>query len=537
MNWKNVIRMVSVYSKSSRAIQGERLRRYTESRYFPYLVYGGACFLGLLIGLIVGNSYLHTIGLDFRSTVFPALPVVFLAFCLLFTMMKKIQRSGVKATTQITHWLPITWEEHTLASSLVSLLGIPLAGAVLVCSFAIGISFFLVEPLLAALTVLALLGSAYLASLTVEIFVILQRRLAGAAFKSSGKSAVWVRFIGFILLIVFFYLAWFSFTSGPSGSFVKTVTDLEETLWFVPYLWPGAAVASFTRTPMMMFSFLAGSFLFILTLFYGAAKLNEKYGMYEPPAITISQGKYTPGRGVLDKIGFSPLEASLIVKDFKAFTRRRELMGPLLVPLVSIIWPVMQGSGSISFATLLLFPGTLAAVMLGSIIVGSEGEAVRHLYYSPISARSLLKCKYAFVTLFSFGVLGISTIVAIVTANFPYTLAASFLVGSIFLIVVLGMVSLRGGVKGADFTEVPRARLIRPLSAFINMIVCVIIGSIVISPLALYGLARMSSTFSLAPYSLYVALPLTAGVALAVTYIFYRITLKDFQEFLRKAEI
>lgn len=537
MNWKNVLRMVSVYSKSSRAIRGERLRRYTESKVFPYLLYGGTCFLGLLIGLVVGNSYLHTIGLDFRSAVFPALPVVFLVFCLLFTMMRKIQRSGVKATTQITYWLPITWGEHTLASSLVNLLGIPLAGIVLVCSFVIGISFFLMEPILAVLTIFALLGSAYLASVTVEIFVILQRRLTGAAFKSSGESAVWVRFIGFVLLMVVFYLAWFSFTSGPSGSFVKAVTDLEETLWFIPYLWPGAAVAAFTRAPMMLFSFLAGSFLFILALFYGATKLNEKFGMYEPPAITISRGKYTPGRGILDKIGFSPLEASLIRKDFKAFTRRRELMGPLLVPLVSIIWPVMQGSGSVSFATLLLVPGSLSAVMLGSVILGSEGRAVRHFYSAPISARSLLKCKYAFVTFFSFGVLMVSTIVAIITSDFSLTLTLSFLPGAIFLIITLGMVSLRGGVSGADFTEVPRARLIRPLSALVNMVACMIVGLVVISPLALYGVSRISSTFSLASYSLYIAIILTSSIALVVTYIFFRITLKDLREFLRRAEI
>jgi len=57
MNWENVVRLLSIEIKSGRLIRGQRLRRYRERRIFQYLLYGGACVLGLAIGLAVGNFY------------------------------------------------------------------------------------------------------------------------------------------------------------------------------------------------------------------------------------------------------------------------------------------------------------------------------------------------------------------------------------------------------------------------------------------------------------------------------------------------
>ena len=57
MNWKNVLRLISVEIKAGRLIRGQRLRRYRESRILQYLLYGGACVLGLAIGVGVGSFY------------------------------------------------------------------------------------------------------------------------------------------------------------------------------------------------------------------------------------------------------------------------------------------------------------------------------------------------------------------------------------------------------------------------------------------------------------------------------------------------
>ena len=57
MNWKNVLRLVSVDVKSSRLIRGTRFRRFREKRTVTYALYIGACVLGLLIGWLIGSFY------------------------------------------------------------------------------------------------------------------------------------------------------------------------------------------------------------------------------------------------------------------------------------------------------------------------------------------------------------------------------------------------------------------------------------------------------------------------------------------------
>ena len=57
MNWKNVLRLVSVDIKSSRVIRGTRFRRFRENKMVTYALYVGALVFGLLIGWIVANFY------------------------------------------------------------------------------------------------------------------------------------------------------------------------------------------------------------------------------------------------------------------------------------------------------------------------------------------------------------------------------------------------------------------------------------------------------------------------------------------------
>jgi uncharacterized membrane protein YfcA len=52
--------------------------------------------------------------------------------------------------------------------------------------------------------------------------------------------------------------------------------------------------------------FSLAPFLFILVLFYMAVRLNVRFGLHEPPAITVSQGVYAPKVGFLRKLVFPP---------------------------------------------------------------------------------------------------------------------------------------------------------------------------------------------------------------------------------------
>lgn len=558
MNWKNVLRLISVDIKAGRLIRGQRLRRYRERRFFQYLLYGGACILGLAIGIGVGSVYTGVTDQALRDlfyqgarSLFLSFPSLVLIFSLVFTMMGQIQRMGVRASLQPPYWLPITWEEHTLASTIANLIGFPLASLILFSSAIATISIYLEQAPLATITIFALPASAFIASTTTEIFRILQVRLIGAVYKSTGKAAVWVRFLGSMIFLVVFYVVWFAFTSGTGSiALIQSVAGAQQAVWFVPYVWLGMVLAAFVSGLFVQtVIFSLASILFILVLFYVAVRLNTRFGLYEPPAITVSRGVYAPKVGFLGKLGFSSLEAAVMRKDFKAFTRRRELMYVFIMPLVIILVPLMQylgiygtpvpGGSRFLLAFILLGPGAIMAAMLGLMIIGEEGESVWLFFSSPITARGLVKCKYAFVIIFSFVVMLVCGVIGILVARPSPDIAMALLIESILLIFALGAVSLGAGIKGADFTEAPRPRIVRPLTVLVYMLLCLVLALAIFSPLLPHAVTMedILVPVSLPRIDLYVAVSISAVIALVVTFVFYRIALKNAEEFLIKAEI
>ena len=558
MNWKNVLRLISVDIKAGRLIRGQRLRRYRERRFFQYLLYGGACILGLAIGIGVGSVYtgvtdqaLRDVFYQGARSLFLSFPSLVLIFSLVFTMMGQIQRMGVRASLQPPYWLPITWEEHTLASTIANLIGFPLASLILFSSAIATISIYLEQAPLATITIFALPASAFIASTTTEIFRILQVRLIGAVYKSTGKAAVWVRFLGSMIFLVVFYVVWFAFTSGTGSiALIQSVAGAQQAVWFVPYVWLGMVLAAFVSGLFVQtVIFSLASILFILVLFYVAVRLNTRFGLYEPPAITVSRGVYAPKVGFLGKLGFSSLEAAVMRKDFKAFTRRRELMYVFIMPLVIILVPLMQylgiygtpvpGGSRFLLAFILLGPGAIMAAMLGLMIIGEEGESVWLFFSSPITARGLVKCKYAFVIIFSFVVMLVCGVIGILVARPSPDIAMALLIESILLIFALAAVSLGAGIKGADFTEAPRPRIVRPLTVLVYMLLCLVLAMAIFSPLLLHEVTMeyIPIPVALPKISLPVAVSISASIALVVAFVFYRIALKNAEEFLIKAEI
>jgi hypothetical protein len=565
MNWKNVAHLIRVDRKSGRLIRGQRLTRYRERRLLTYLLYGGALALGLAIGALVGVFYNSASAADpnlpdlFQQgtlSLFLSLPTLVLIYSLVFTMMQQIQRSGVKFSSQAPYWLPITWQEHTLASILANLLGFPLASIVFIGSAIIVFSIFINQVLAAVLTLLAVCGAAFMASATTEVFRILQVRFIGAVYKSTGRAAVWVRFAGSLVFFIVFYVAYFYVTSGAGAmTFIQTVASAQSTVWFIPFVWLGMTLYSFTTgLSLQGLAFLALSLLFIAGLFFLATSLNRRFGLYEPPAITVSRGVYAPKTGFLGRLGFSTVEAALLGKDFRAFTRRRELMTVFIVPIIIILVPLMQSlsqtNAAIPYqmsvyltALTFLFPASIMVMSLGNFIIGEEGQAVWRIYSSPISARNLVKSKYFFIVFFSLMVLAITGIFGFLMYNpsLRATIVASF--ETVFLVFALGSVSLSNGIKGADFTETPRPRMIRTSWSLINLAACLLASIAMLAPFLPYVLSSTLSAFLpsstgwgalLDPYQ---ALVVSAIIATILTVIFYRVALKNAKELLTKAEV
>ncbi len=563
MNWKNVLSLMQVERKAGRLIRGRKITRYRESGFFAYWPYWVGLALGIVTGVLAGIIYdflsvadleLFTLFQEGALSIFLSLPTLVLVYSLVFTTMQQIQRSGVRASSHVPYWLPVTWQEHTLASILASLLGFPLASVVLIASAITILSVFMGQVLIALMASLAVFAAAFMASAITEVLRILQVRFIGAVYKSSGRAAVWVRFIGSLLFFLVFYIIYFYVTSGGAVTFVQTIALAQTAAWFIPFVWLGMTIYSFTSGLLMQgFIFLASSILFIAGLFFFATWLNRRFGLYEPPAITISRGVYAPRTGFLGKLGFSTAEASLIRKDLRAFTRRRELMTIFIIPIVIILVQVMQTLSSTTATTpvqpfvylaamAFLLPASVMAMSLGSFMIGEEGQAVWQIYASPISAKTLVKSKYFFIIFFSIIILAITGIVGYIVYQPSLRATVVAYCEAIFLIVALGAISLSNGIKGADFTETPRPRMIRLSWSMVNLGACLLAGVAILAPFFPYVLTSMLSEVmpSLAGIALLdplLALLVSAIVAIVFAIFFYRLALKNARELLKKAEI
>jgi hypothetical protein len=561
MNWKNVLYLLRVERKSGRLIRGVKTTKYKENSIMAYWPYWVAAIIGILGGLlanfITGSVYsdseasavlppLSSAAVSF----FVSMPTLVLVFSIVLTMLQQIQISGVKATTQVMYWLPITWKEQTLASILANLFGFPFA---LTIGFASGLLIFAALNGLigiALLTTAIMFAAAFLGSTTTEIIRVLQTRFVGAIYKSSGKAAVWIRFAGSLIFFVIFYVLYFSITQGFT-SFIQGLSTFQSTLWFVPFVWPGLALYYLLIGNSIVngILFLALSAVFAVALSYLAINLNLRFGLYEPPAIKVqTSGVYAPKTGIIGKFGFSTIEAALIRKDIRAFTRRRELISIFIVPIVFIILPISQSFGSqgvqevnlIFSAMLFLFPASLMAMTMGNMLIGEEGIAVWRIYASPITAKNLVKAKLAFLTVFSVIVMIITSTVGILFYHPSLKVMIVGLIETLFLIAALGPIALTIGFKGADFTATKRARMIRQEWSLISLVVCAVAALGILAPLIPYVLSTFISSFISisAPNITDLMLPVAISgvIAVVISVVFYRVDINSAKELLRKAE-
>jgi hypothetical protein len=451
------------------------------------------------------------------------------------------------------YWLPITWQEHTLASILASLLGISIEAVLLISSAIIVFSIFNGLLLLAIATSIAMLAAAFLTSTLTEILRILQIRSIGAVHKTSGKGAIWLRFIGSLAFFVIFYIIYFLAISRTSDALL-TIASIQGKLFYVPFIWLGLALSNFFLSggnALFGIIYLLLSAAFIGALYALAVFLNKHFGLYEPPAIKIQSGTYTPKTGILGKLGFSTIETAIINKDFKAFTRRKELIPVFIAPIAFCMLPFLQSFGLanagaatedflVFFAMIFLLPASYMVCIVGSFIIGQEGQAIWRIYASPINAKNLVKSKYFFITLFGIIMLAIlGTLGAIIYKPTPTMLSVAVL-EALFLIFTLGILSLNAGFKGADFIEIPKPRMIRPAWMIINMVLCALVALAILSPLLILSvLPMLMSTlgFNLPSINPFIATTISGAIAVTITIIIYRLTLSNAKNFLHKAEI
>ena len=567
MNWKNVLYLLRVERKSGRLVRGAKKTHYQERGIKAYWPYWVAVIIGIAGGFLA--DWLATLvfsdpeifatmpGLtlsDVTLGFFISMPTFILILSLVFTMFQQIQLSGVKKTTQVMYWLPITWQENTMASILANLFGLPLA---LAAGFAAGSIVFgalnnlVVAALIAALGMFA---AAFMGSALTEIVRVLQVRFVGAVYKSSGRAAIYIRLIGSLIFFIAFYVIYLALITGNGVvTFFTTLSTFQTSIWYVPFVWIGIALYYiFNVEVVLALVFVAATALFITGLFYLAVYLNQRFGLYEPPAIRVqTSGVYMPKTGLLGKLGFTTVEAAIIRKDAKSFTRRRELMGIFIIPIVFTIVSIFNSinisntgaSGEIDLLfqpMIFIFPAAIMAMSVGNMLIGQEGQAMWRIYVSPVTAKNLVKSKYAFLVTVSLITLIVTGIVGILFFQPSMNLIIAAFAETIFLVFALGAIGLAFGFKGADFTESRKPRMIRQEWSLISFVVCIVAGLVILAPLIPYVIVNIApATIPLPAFGtaeLAILLLISGIISAVFTTIFYKINLAYASELLRKAE-
>jgi hypothetical protein len=565
MNWKNVLYLLRVERKSGRLIRGVKTTRYRERGILAYWPYWVAALIGIaggfLANFIAQSVYANASSIPglppFTATVlsfFVSLPTLVLILSVVLTLLQQIQLAGLKATTQVNYWLPITWQEHTLASILANLFGLPIATVIAFASGVIVFAAFNGLIVFALLTALALFAAAFMASATTEIVRVLQVRFTGAVYKSSGRAAVWVRFIGTLLFFIVFYIFYLSLTQG-SAAFIQGLAQIQSTVWFIPFVWLGVMLFYLVNGEILWgILFVVFSALFIAGLYYLAIALNKRFGLYEPPAITVqkSGSVYAPKTGALGKLGFSSVEAALIRKDIRSFTRRRELISVFIVPIVFIIVPILQSINITSnqgvpsevslifMAMAFLLPPAFMSMIIGNMLIGEEGQAVWRIYASPISPKNLVKSKTFFLVFLSVIILLIAGTLATIFYHPSVRVVILGFLEGFFMIIALGSIGLTIGFKGADFTVARRARMVRQEWSLISLVICFVAGLAILAPLAPYlinlFLSGFLPTVPASDLNLAISVVISGVIASVITAIFYKVNINSAAELIRKAE-
>jgi hypothetical protein len=563
MNWRTVFLLVSANRKAYRAIRGAKLRRYRDNKLFTYGLYLLACFVGLLVGWLVGTFY-STSNLAMQGTLLDgatyflvSIPTIVLLYGIVFTQLSQTQRIGAKVSVQPIYWFPISWKEHTLASIISNLLGAPLLITILISSALVVACVFMGLIALAVFTVLALLASLILASVTTEIFKTLQVRLLGAITKGAGKSAIWLRLVFSIGAMIVFYLIYFSIYNQISPTLLfESVAGGQRALWFIPYVWPGMALSAFASSLWMeTLLFSLATLVFIGTVFFVATYLSTRFGLYELPAIRLSSGVYTPKNSLFGKLGFSPIEAALMKKEFKTVTRRHELTFIFIFPIsmLALIFfnvlrgsqvngPIPMGGSYVLFALITLMPGIMITPFLGTLITSLEGTSVWYLLSSPISAKSIAKSKFFFVGLFSLSITLACSLIGGIVFRPSVLVAAVTLLEAVFLLFSLSAISVALGIKAAEFRGIfGFSRVIKPKWGLLSFILCVLVGLAIVAPVIPYALSVFAVSFLptmplLPEYYVYSGLFVSGIIAVAVTHVFRGVAVGNAEQLLTEGD-
>jgi hypothetical protein len=217
-----------------------------------------------------------------------------------------------------------------------------------------------------------------------------------------------------------------------------------------------------------------------------------------------------------------------------------------VLPVVIILFPLLQTFGAMGQVSpsaaspvlvlplIFLMPSAILAVYLGSVMIGEEGEAMWLIYSAPISAASVVKGKYFFIILFSTLIITATGIVGVAAFHPSLRTTTIAFAESFLLMFALSAISLTIGIKGSDFRELPRPRMIRREWGLFNLVACFVAALAILAPFISYAFTVIAWAPTIDPYY---ATAASAVISIVITFAAYRMALRNARELLAKAEM
>lgn len=407
-------------------------------------------------------------------------------------IMFELSVSSKFASSDVVNWLPVSQTEYVAASTLsVSYMYSFLPALVLGITYPLAARVGLQGAwgLAALLCVVTLFGVGAL----VEIIRAALNRVTSMVYGRARRGTVVIRLAITVIVILVIELA---FNPVILSSLIGTFTGVINATFFVPVFWPSASIAYLIQGEWATSAAFFGlSCLFAVAVLFAAVKVRAMYWSPVPVTIEVTEAVYAPrAGGFLRSVGLSEIEAALVRKDVKGYTRRRELMPTLALPFVFVALLVVQqmtlsglsatASGTTVYPFWLI--GAILTVILASMCVGTEGKAILNVYAAPVTPRAFLKAK-----LFLAFVIGAASVVALALSSsilesaspLGYTLALAV---SLVIAAECAFIGVGIATRYADLVDRPRPRFVRPLGMLGAMVLGVVASFVTAFPLVIW---------------------------------------------------
>ncbi len=447
-----------------------------------------------LVGYVLlsrGPSFVRSAVMTFVPGALAGVPVAIAFSIILFGVLYEISQPIQSLNTDMVNWLPISPMEYVAGSTLseayiYSFMLSLFLGALLGPALVLGMTHVWLAAAVMATLALAI------GACVVEVLDSVTNRISSSFYKKSGRSAMFFRLALTVIIIVFVQLA---FSGQVTSYLLQSVVRAIEIAWFVPVVWPSAAVLGISRGNMFSFvAFAVLSGLFTLVMFWVAAEFRSRFWVPVPVSIQLSTQPYHARGSGFQLPGIGADESAILRKDLRSLTRRREMARFLAIPFVLAIslglslFPLgdqisTSGPGLLAIIPLYMFPVAIFVGILSMTSIGQEGYAVWNLYTAPIEPNHLLRAKMLFATIlgigFSAGMLTVfSFLMRPLLAYFWLILALGIAV--VFEVSAIGICI---GARFPDFREMVRSRYVGVWGSLFGMLLAIISAGLTVAPI------------------------------------------------------